>query len=195
MTALELHTKRHDGRLQVSVTGPLDRHTLGTLREHLRRILAARATHVDLDLGDCDSVDVDGLLALDVAHSAARRHGSRLRLTNVPPAIARSIQQHNLGHLLRGAPHRASHGTATRTHPGATIGTTAAVPEADAYEQLLSADPREYELDTDDEPNDDEPAFPAASPPPLEADPADVDEQRQVVAFDDDEEGDDRTTP
>jgi anti-anti-sigma factor len=189
VTALELHTKRYDGRLLVSVIGPINRHTVGTLREHLRRALAPHGIHVDLDLGDCSSVDLDGLLALDVAYSDAREHGSRLQLANVSPLIRRMIDQHNLSHLLGTRTHQAPPNVAiTRTRARGGIELAAEVPEADAQEQQLPTDPREDESDP-------EVTAPVAETShPLEADPADVDDQRLIAPLGDEDE-DEATTP
>jgi anti-anti-sigma factor len=189
VTALELHTSSSHGPLLVSVIGPLNRHTVADLREHLRRLLdTPHHTQVDLDLRACTHVDIEGLLALEVAFSAARSHGTSFRLTDVPPLIARMIDQHHLAHLCGDTDQPATEDTAnTRVHRRAETGTAAEVPDADAYEQQLPADPDQDEAD---------PEGPDSSPAPLplEADPADVDEQHRVVPFDAEDEGDDRTT-
>jgi anti-anti-sigma factor len=190
VTALELHTKRHDEHLLVSAVGPINRHTLGVLRDHLRRSLAPQGIQVVLDLGECSDVDVDGLLALDVACSVAREHGSGLRLANVSPLIRRMIDQHNLSHLLGTTAAHPAHTnvTAMRDYLRGDTDMAAEVSEGDAYEQQLPVDPRE------DEPDVDATAHSSESEHPLEANPADVDEQRLIVPLGVAEE-DEPTTP
>ena len=187
MTALELHPDRRDGHLLVSVIGPLNRHTVASLREHLRRILDT-PHHVDLDLRACTHLDLDGLLALQVAYSAARSHGTSLRLTHVPPLIARMIDQHHLAHLCGDTdPPATEHTANTRVHRRAKTLPAAEVPDADAHDQHRPAD-----RDQDDA--DAEGPDPSPAPLPLEADPADVDEQHRVVPLAAEDEWDDRTT-
>lgn len=189
MTALELDTRRRDGHLTVSVKGPISRHTLGSLREHLRHLFAGRPDEpVDIDLHDCTDIDIDGLLALDVAYSAARKHDTSLRLTHVPAPIARTIDQHNLAHLLADtAPSKLGNVTNRRAHSPVAAATAPDVPEADAYEQQLPVAPDDDQPDT---------AHPPAAETelPLEADPADVDEQRQTLPLDDEDDPDEATS-
>jgi anti-anti-sigma factor len=103
MSALELHTRKHEDAYVVDVIGPITRRTSAILRERLRELLTQPGVaEIDLDLRCCTDVDVDGLLALDVARQATHRRGGRLRLVRVPPLIERLIWEHHLTELVSG---------------------------------------------------------------------------------------------
>jgi anti-anti-sigma regulatory factor len=92
-----------DGPAELAVTGPLTHATTPALRDHLRRLLDTTTPsrpRILLDLSCCTSIDVDGLLALAVAHNAARVRGGDLHLAHTPPLITRQIRQHHFEHLL-----------------------------------------------------------------------------------------------
>lgn len=167
MTALELRTSGRDGGLEVSVIGPLTRQTSGAVREHLCHLVdTSHGADLTLDLRCCSDVDVDGLLALEVARAVARRHGGDLRITGTPPLVERVFHQHHLAHLIENTGARGSEGDPYRE-----------TPEADTLEQRLpvsGADDLESTAWPEDRPGT-----------PLEADPVDVDEQRRAVPLDD----------
>ena len=89
---------------RLQVVGPITHANTPVLRDHLRSIIdrdsSAPCPHVLVDLSDCPSVDVDGLLALAVAQQAARHRGGELHLLNPQPLIARQVRQHNFDDLL-----------------------------------------------------------------------------------------------
>lgn len=98
MAALEICEHReHDGWIRLRVLGPINRATAATLRERLTDHLTHR---VRLDLGCCTGIDLDGLLALAVAHDSAAARGGALLLGPVPPLIGDYVRSHNMGHLL-----------------------------------------------------------------------------------------------
>ena len=97
MTDLNLRTlQRHDA-FQVTLVGPLNAHTAARLRAELNR---RSSTRVELHLHDCTGIDLDGLFALSLAHTAATQAGGSLHLADVPPLIAHYLHDHNADHLL-----------------------------------------------------------------------------------------------
>jgi anti-anti-sigma regulatory factor len=89
----------------LELIGPLARGTAQLLRDHLRHVINQDAPDpcplLLLDMSHCTYVDVDGLLALAVARTAARSRGGDLHLTQLPPLIERQVRQHNLEELIQ----------------------------------------------------------------------------------------------
>ena len=187
MSELQLLTNTYRARVLISLIGPLTHRTASDLRTHLRRVLAADSElPIDLDLRCCIDIDTDGLLVLDTSQHAARVRGRTLRLVEVPPLIARVVHKHHLAHLLSGTGPKPNTPLAQPDENDVSL----EVPEADAVEQHLAA--------TDEEEPDVEQVDPSWRPfrvVPLEADPADVAEQHQPVALDDEQHDEETTTP
>jgi hypothetical protein len=53
---------------------------------------------------ECTGIDLDGLFALSLAHTASARAGGALDLAEVPPLIARYLRDHHADHLLEPPP-------------------------------------------------------------------------------------------
>jgi anti-anti-sigma regulatory factor len=98
-----------DEPIEICVAGPITRTTTPALRDHLRRHIAtaqspsptpSSGSRFRLNLSNCTSINVDGMLALSVAQNAARSRGADLHLVDVPLPIARQLRQHNFDDLL-----------------------------------------------------------------------------------------------
>lgn len=97
MSNLYLRTRCTPQALHVTLVGPVTAKTAPRLRAELS---PHAGEHVELQLRDCTSIDVDGLFALVLAHQASAEAGGSLHLVNVPPLIEHYLHDHHAGHLL-----------------------------------------------------------------------------------------------
>lgn len=77
--------------------GPLNAATAGDLHAMLTPF---RGRSVLLDLTECPSLDLDGLLALAAFYDHTREAGGAMHLDPVPPPLARYLLEHHMGYLL-----------------------------------------------------------------------------------------------
>lgn len=108
MALLDLTTTTRDGVVTVAVHGELDIASTELLRSHLFELLdqvAGPGTEVVLALDGLTFVDATGLGALVAVHQRARRDRIRLRLSGVPPIMAKLLRITGLDtHLTAPAP-------------------------------------------------------------------------------------------
>ncbi|QFU87710.1 STAS domain-containing protein [Amycolatopsis sp. YIM 10] len=88
-----------DGQVVVTTTGALDAHTGAEFHEALPE-LAERHHELVLDLAGLTYVDSSGLSAFIAAHKRATAHGGRVRLSRVPPFLARLLAVTGLNTIL-----------------------------------------------------------------------------------------------
>ncbi|GAA4728966.1 hypothetical protein GCM10023350_10200 [Nocardioides endophyticus] len=97
MPDLYLNTHQHHHAVHVTLVGPLNARTAPRLRAELN---PHSSTRVQLHMRDCTGIDLDGLFALSLAHTAAAEAGGSLDLADVPPLIAHYLHDHHADHLL-----------------------------------------------------------------------------------------------
>ena len=77
--------------------GPITHTTVESLRTMLEPFCGRR---VLVDLSQCMSVDLDGLLALSAFHRRTGEAGGSLLIDSAPPLIAHYVRDHRMDYLL-----------------------------------------------------------------------------------------------
>ncbi|MBN6041731.1 STAS domain-containing protein [Amycolatopsis sp. 195334CR] len=99
MTEFSYDVALDDDRVVVTTAGALDAHTGAEFQVALRE-LAERHPELVLDLAGLTYVDSTGLSAFIAAHKRASARGGRVRLSGVPPFLARLLAVTGLNTIL-----------------------------------------------------------------------------------------------
>ncbi|AXB44088.1 STAS domain-containing protein [Amycolatopsis albispora] len=99
MTEFSYRVTVDGGQVVVTTAGALDAHTGAEFRDALAE-LAARHRELVLDVAGLTYVDSTGLSAFITAHKHATARGGRVRLSRVPPFLARLLAVTGLNSFL-----------------------------------------------------------------------------------------------